>query len=434
MKKLLIISGILFTGIIGYSQNQENEEARNAIHEYFNENVIPFLIEQQEEYMAVLSDEERKIIYKLKSRNGNITINRNGGKQNHKQKINQERKDQIDKVVNAHKRQNEKYKLEFTKKIEVWKAELESIHKEHGIDKPRNGRGAQGTDNYFDRISKPQALLMWSKDTPMNRHSKRAGKRGKYDKSDTGNPEFRSEIRDYFKTEIEPVIRKERKSFDRNLTNNEKHIIHEARQKIRVRQEMFKSWYGSEEFEPGKRAKDPNFDGMREDMRESMKKVREIAENNRDEIRESFESMEENKQKWMSDLRSIAQSYSVDPRETIQSSRNKYQKIFSPVKFLLINPDDNSDGIFTGEQDARVYIYPNPFSDKSNIVITGSTDQKAEVSLFSQNGEMVRELYNGTIDINRFEIYLLSEGLKDKLYILNVKIGENVISRKIILE
>lgn len=434
MKNILAITALVLLTISVFSQSSDREEIRNEMKSYFEETINPFLLEQQTKYIEQLSDEEKIFIESLKQRKNEhkMRSKSNNGKETSKDF--KENRNKIDEIVEAHPDLNRNYENAIVKETKIWENELQKIHDRLGIETGEKYRSDTRHKVFFERISEPQALLMWSENNVRNHRRGMRNKSGNGEKSKAKRKELRAEVKDYFIDEIAPVIYNERKEFESQLSDDEKKIIDDARQKMEVRKAMFRSWYESEDFEPGKRARDPNFDNMRDDMRSSMKKVNDIAEIHKEELKKIFDGMKDNKSKWTSDIRNIAQSYSVEPRETIHSSSMKYKKFLSPIRFLMIDPENDQKNMFVVESDIKVFIYPNPMSTKGNIVITGAVDQVARVILYSQSGEIVKELHDGNIDINRFEITLSAEDLDDKLYILKVTSGGNSISRKIIID
>ena len=434
MKNIIVVTALTFLTISVFSQSIEREETRKEMRSFFDKSINSFLVEQQSAYIDKLSDDEKTIIESLKHNKPEFKKGKKGENRNSSLGGFEEKRTKLNEIVDTHPDLNSKYKKAIGKEIVIWKNELKKIHEKRAVESGKEGRNNSRYEDFFERISKPQALLMWSEDNVRNQKRRMKNKSGNGHKSHAYPKELRSEVKEYFLNEIAPVINDERKEFDVLLTDDERMIIDEARQKIVVRKTMFNAWYESEEFEPGKRAKDADFDEMRTDMRKSMEKVREIAGKHKEELKQSMGNISENKNKWMSDIRSIAQSYSVEPRETIHSSSRKYRKFLSPVKFLLIDPDKSPDNLFVKESGIKVFVYPNPISTKGTIVITGAIDKNVKVTLYSSSGDIVEELHKGIIDMERYEIILSTEDLDDKLYILKVTSGESTISRKLIIE
>ena len=197
------------------------------------------------------------------------------------------------------------------------------------------------------------------------------------------------------KQEVLPVLSEERKSFDSKLSESEKKIIETARQKIEVRKIMFKNWYESEDFVPGKRAKDENFDDMRTDMRSSMEEVKKIAVAHSEELDAILTRIKDDYSNWKTDIAKIADDNGVDIGKIKKNRKLRLLKSHSPVSFLLFDPDKSVDNeILNLNNDVRVVIYPNPVVNKATITVKGAEDKNVEIVLYSKEGEKINTVFN----------------------------------------
>jgi len=117
----------------------------------------------------------------------------------------------------------------------------------------------------------------------------------------------------------------------------------------------------------------------------------------------------------------------------------------TPSEIIPANPGDgltwdlsefNSNGklkviLTTGLNDSHVSgkIYPNPFTDKLQI----SIDQPSEdvmISIVNMTGQTV---YNNSI-ANTGHINLNLENLDKGVYLLHIKVGDNISTQKIVKE
>lgn len=240
--------------------------------------------------------------------------------------------------------------------------------------------------------------------------------------------ELNNEIIEYAQAEVVPVIVSARNNFDSYLSADEKKIISDARAKIEVRKTMFKTWYESEDFVHGQRAKDPDFDGMREDMRSSMQKVRGISLLHNDEMRKTIDNINANDQKWDKDIEKMALSFNDDPAEAIRFFHDNLNKEIMPVTFLLMNTD--YPDLFNNDKGMRVFIYPNPFSDKATIAIVGAKDENVTIDLKNDEGKTSKELFSGNVTDYRFEVLVLAEDVKNGAELVTISSGDIVIKEK----
>ncbi len=303
--------------------------------------------------------------------------------------------------------------------------------------------GKIGIEMFFTRMSNPDWLLLWDSANPRKTHMNGARTQKDFRQKTpivgkrNANPELRADIKLYATESILPVIAQERENFDEFLSADEKKIIETARQKIDVRKIMFKNWYKSEGFEPGKRAKDKNFDAMRTDMQNSMTEVREIAIAHNMEIRESLAEIKSYSEKWRNDIRAISESNNQDPEKTNRMIRQRMNKLKTPVSFLLFNPDKAAEADLLGfnkDDEMKVILYPNPIYENGTIAIINAVDKNVQVTLFTKDGEVLRTLYQGQNKKQRLEVMINVAELNNDIYIVKVVTENTEIARKIVVK
>jgi hypothetical protein len=441
MKRITIFVIVTALYLVSFSQNKEIETSRQEVHEYFKNTIFPELSKERESYMESLSDQEKEILkncQKAKNNYGDYCRGKGrSGKGMNKQKPRNRRpvgrfNPKVDEIIANHPEENSTYEKFLKKNSKKWIADIEKIHKENGIEPRVNKEGKTGYEMFMKKISYPAWLLIWDGESlPFDR--KQWTRKG--DKRRSYNPELRKDLREYTINEILPVVARERKAFDKYLSEEDKQVIDEARQKIIVRKEMFRSWHNSEDFEPGKRAKDSNFDGMREDMRVSMQKVRDIAKKHSIKIRESMAIIRLDINTWKEGVRIIAEKHDVDEGMVFRKSHDRIKESMKPVKFLLFDPEKDRDGSFMGYNESiKVLVYPNPVTNNGTIAILNGLDKEINVILYTKSGEKVKELYSGIINNDREEIPFSAEELDSDIYIAKIKGKETDISRKIVIK
>lgn len=446
MKKILVILVLAFLAGKSYPQSEVND-SRIQIRNYFEQNVNPFLMDQQNIYMSALSDDDREAVISLRDNNnkpvrGEQSYNRapgkrgkgskgRGGKNNPKFDNKNNNKSKITEdllaITDNYPDQNKEYSKAVQSRIIIWKNDLSEMHDELGVDFHMGKGGQPGYESFFQNISTPEGLLLWQ---PRQIDEKNSKVRYSKNKKDI-NPEVKAEINEYAQAEILPVIVQERDNFNKYLSDDEKKIISDTRAKIQVRKAMFKSWYESEDFVPGERAKDPNFDGMREDMRSSMQKVRGISLLHNDEIKEAMDEIHSNNDKWEGDISKIALSFDNKPESVIVAFHEKMRKDLTPVNFLLLNTEDPE--LFADKVEMRVFIYPNPFSEKATIAIIGANGDNINIELKNKDGKTTKELFSGKIDEDRFELTVLADDIEGGSDLLKISSEDVVIKRRLSL-
>jgi len=453
MKQIAILILIAIITIPGYGQNKDRNRTRSEVKKYIETAILPELIVQQNNYLDRLSESEIKDLREIKSEiaarhevkgqnhqnnkraNHNSGHGRNGSGKDGQSKY----RDELSVITSQHQDLNDSYRTFIENNRQQWSEDITKIHENMDIQSRRSKDGNTGMDVFFTRISNPDWLLLWesSDSLPYNPRSRRIHKRGhNYMGTNdrvSSNPELRSDIRTYISENVIPVITKERLEFNDYLSDDEKETIETARQKIQVRKIMFRNWYESEDFVPGKRAHDPNFDAMREDMQASMKEVKLIADKYAGEIQNSLASINSGSHNWKENIKEIVAGYDMDSEKMKRLKRHNKFIPSTPVKFLLFDPSkENKPDDITGN--IRVVIYPVPITSNAVISVTGAEDHQVVITLFSKEGTELKELYNLKNTEEKFEVDIDTDDLKNGIYIVKVNTENSTITRKIVVE
>ena len=454
MKRLTVLITVMAIGVVfvAFSQTESHKKTREEVKQYIDKNVFPLMEKQQAKYISNLSDSEKAELNSLKEK---IAERRNefaGKGQNNKgktetnQNIRQpkhsmmlEMNNDIKKITDAHPKLNESYKDFIENNKQKWIDDIEAIHEKNEVEQMRNKNDNTGIDVFFTRASNPDWLLLWDPTNPrmVDNMTMRTNNDFKSDRRGSGerNPQLRAEIKSFAVENIVPVIAGERTAFDKALSDSEKKSIETARQKIQVRKIMFKNWYESEDFVAGQRAKDPNFDGIREDMQKSMAEVREIAIAHSTEIKEHTNKIRSHTDEWVKEITTIAENNNQDPEHVLRMIRQQIRKSNTPIAFLLFNPDktDQTD-LFNVVDDVKVIVYPNPVVHSATIAILGAANKNVQVTLFTKGGETLRTLYSGLNKEYRLEVALNTSELSNDIYLVKVVTENMEITRKVVVK
>ena len=456
MKRLSLILTLASISLstIMFSQTDLRQNAREEVKQYFDDNIFPALEKQQIAYTTKLSKAEKAELDILKEKvnvrsrntsrdkgNYNRRSDSNKSNANVKKPARQDMQNEIKKITDAHPKLNDSYRKFIATNKQTWIDDINSIHEKYNIEPMHNKEGNAGIDVFFERASNPDWLLLWDPLNPRISKSMSVRKQDRYTNNKRGtikrsrNPQLRDEIKEFAAENIVPVIALERSAFDKVLSDSEKETIETARQKIQVRKLMFRNWYESEDFVAGKRAKDPNFDGMRTDMQKSMTEVRDIAIAHNAEIKEYTNKIKSHAAEWEKELISIAENNNQNADDVIRMVRQRMRKSNMPIAFLLFNPDKATEtDLFEMEEDVKVIVYPNPVVHSATIAIVGAIERNIQVTIFSNEGENISNLYNGFNNEQRLEVALNSTELNEGVYIVKVVTDDLEISRKIVVK
>lgn len=131
----------------------------------------------------------------------------------------------------------------------------------------------------------------------------------------------------------------------------------------------------------------------------------------------------------------------VDPNEVLDADQDYYIGISADIENVYDIPVEAQSSIFTTGTitdigiDILSYdlnIYPNPFNDKLNITFSNNEKSNSIIEIYNQTGALVKTLSIEKKSGNQ-EIEINTEDLSNGIYFVNLKIGENKISRKIVL-
>lgn len=387
MKRItFLVVAVLAFNIMWAQQGQQNN--REEFSKFYDETIKPELEKSQKEFFEVLSKSEKKELKVLTQKADELVaeVEENMAPEErmgfHDKMMGL--RDQAGKIAEAHSEQSEKYRESMMGNIEKWRTEMpkRNYTKGQGNRQGRgngqgkgngqgygngqgqgqgngqgrgNGQGNRGGQNMnrqqggmqmFSQISDPAWLLLWSPDRKPQMMMN-AGQRGmRMQNPMMNNPELKAEVQEYNQKNIFPQIAEKRKQFDSKLNDEEKAQIAEAMGKIMTRDAMQKAYFESEDYEPGARRNDPNFEAFREAMQKSMQEVRKISFAHADEIKEIRNSLKPQYDQWRTDLEKIFSKYDDDKFMAEQMLSSSFKQNTSPMAFLLLdtkNPESWSN-------------------------------------------------------------------------------------------
>ena len=478
MKKLGITILLIAFGGMGLTMAQQGRQgqANPEIKKYFEENILPVIETEQQNFYKALSADELKKIEALKDQMDTQISGMQKGKNQGQGKGNGNQQqgragmqsffDEADAIADAHPKETQHFQKTMEGNKDKWIADITAIREETspGMGNGRSGKGSP----MFDQFSNPGWLLLWDKDRKNFQQMARIGRNGSGMRGNgkgkgnceggkhgggTGmqgsgmqngmganqnvNPELRAEIREYAQQNIIPVIAKEREAFDSNLSDTEKDQIALAQGKRKARRIMFREWYKSEDFDPGARRDDPNFDMMREDMQKSMAEIRTIATTHSSEIEKAMDNIRTYSEVWEREIKTIADKYPNSQNKNRKGSSGQMHKMASPINFLLFNYNDTENtSLFDIDRKdmPTVEVFPNPATSHATIRIAGINSRQTEVSLYTKEGSLIKSLYNEKVEGEEVTFGFSVANLENNIYIIKVKTGEQVIARKVVVQ
>ncbi|OFY48960.1 MAG: hypothetical protein A2W85_14945 [Bacteroidetes bacterium GWF2_41_31] len=430
---------LLFSSLL-IGQNAQRQQTREEVKKYFDEQVKPLLVEQQNIYVQSLSAQEKARLEEIQTTFGNGRFAQNGKRGRNANDGNFNCVVRAEEITANHPDQNKAYRQFIDDHKSKWGEDIQAIHEKNGVTQMKNADGNTGPEFWIDRLENPQTLLLMNPERPFPGFGQGAGRgmgrNGNVGKGNcpNGRNGMQSGVNPMINNEMIPVVAKERLAFDSNLSNAEKETIDLARQKIQVRKAMFKAWRESEDFVPGARRDDPNFDAMRADMQESMQAVRDIALNHSSEIRQSLD-----------EIRGLNPDLIDCPKYGMNNHRkgrgfkgnqpghgNKWN---TPMGFLLFDPANAEESASTGlENEALISVYPNPVKKTGTVKIGNANGKNIEVLLLNQDGSQREKLFSGQVNDDLFEVTIQASGLDEGIYFVQVILDGKTTTKKMVVK
>ncbi|MDP2723019.1 MAG: T9SS type A sorting domain-containing protein [Bacteroidales bacterium] len=430
---------LLFSSLL-IGQNAQRQQTREEVKNYFNEQVKPLLVEQQNIYVQSLSAKEKSRLEEIQTTFGNSRFSQNGKRGRNGNGGTYNCIARAEEITANHPDQNKAYRQFIDDHKSKWVEEIKAIHEKNGVTQIKNADGNTGQEFWLDRLENPETLLLMNSDRPFpgfgqgsGRGMGRNGNRGNGDCRNMGYG-MRSGVNPMINNEMIPMVAKERLAFDIQLSNAEKETIDLARQKIQVRKAMFKAWRESEDFVPGARRDDPNFDAMRADMQESMQAVRNIALNHSSEIRQSLDEIRDLNPD-MGDCPKYGMNNHRKGRGFKGNQRGHGNKWNTPMGFLLFDPANAEESASADlENEALISVFPNPVNETGTVKIGNANGQNIEVLLLNQDGSQHEKLFSGQVNDDLFEVAIQASGLDEGIYFVQVILDGKTTTKKMVVK
>lgn len=92
---------------------------------------------------------------------------------------------------------------------------------------------------------------------------------------------------------------------------------------------------------------------------------------------------------------------------------------------------DDDTGIEDLTSETEVKVYPNPFSNYTNVVLNTAEVSHISVNMYNILGELVYQSDEGILAAGEQQIRISSEGLENGIYFLQLKVNEEMITRRV---
>jgi hypothetical protein len=376
MKKLGIMIfalAIAITGRVKAQQPQPGHRTQN----YFYQNVIPFIAQQQAKFVQSLTSSEKAELQKIRKEMADFRkqgVQMRKAMQGHfNQQAWEARKARFEaivakarKIAEAHPQAAAAYQSAVEKKLEQWR-EQRGGNRMSGMQ-AAGGHGMTGKNPQarLEKLSDPALGLLFDAGAmkklinhrmyAMKGKPQMRGMRPPFPENFTGrrqmmsheiskamhNPQVRKQIEAYKEKNILPVIVKQRKAFDQVLTKKEKKEIADARIQMKaIREKM------TQARKEGVRMSDSTRLALQQQLEENRVAIRQIMLKHYSALQKALAPVKEEMPRWRTDIRKIVADYIVGQYMKQFARRPEATGAFLKQKgdfmFLLMDPQHPQD-------------------------------------------------------------------------------------------
>nr|NQU89529.1 T9SS type A sorting domain-containing protein [Bacteroidota bacterium] len=272
--------------------------------------------------------------------------------------------------------------------------------------------------------------------------------------------EMNPEMRAYLVENIIPLMKIQRHELDKSLSKQEIARLEEIRSELKslkkIRNEKRNALHQSQDKPTVEQRQEMR--KMRNQVHEMMNEVAIMAENHDTEITVLLDAIRPELEKWKLGMKDIRrENCQHNPGQQQAHNRNKknrshdgnmrpnhgnghsfgMKRMLSPEGFLLWNPDDPlpfENGTLADPEQSELNLFPNPATNEVQISVMINEDSRLEISIMDNEGNFLNiigtenaaeGLFSKTIDVSNFD---------NGLYFLQVKIGEESIIKRLIIQ
>ena len=178
MKKtltVLLTALIIFSGSILTAQPQsgKGKSMNQGFRMYYENNIKPVLIQEQDKFMSVLSEEEKAELEQIKKNRNTVRDNMSGtvapaDRENTQKAHFAAFKGQLDNIVDAHPKMKEEYIKEMTPKKEQWQKDMQAM-------RSNSNMSGNKKETLLDKVDDPAFILMWDRNRDMQQNKNMKG-------------------------------------------------------------------------------------------------------------------------------------------------------------------------------------------------------------------------------------------------------------------
>jgi len=248
------------------------------------------------------------------------------------------------------------------------------------------------------------------------------------------------EMKAYHETEILPVLRAQRAKLEERLEPADRETIAKLRQSFEELKALKKAFRDSK-----KRGEEPSEELLEkrkawgETHRANHETLKALAEKYGPDIDRLMEEIAEAHERWRSDLENIREKYLPEdappPHHRRRGWKGKLEEpgLMRKSRFLLLEPAASTNPS-QATPDLKLRVAPNPSGDLNRISYELEQAAQIRVELRSEEGELLRVVFEGQVAAGAYQHELDLSELKNGVYVVTVlQQGQPIASQKLIL-
>ncbi|MBK7869689.1 MAG: T9SS type A sorting domain-containing protein [Saprospiraceae bacterium] len=169
---------------------------------------------------------------------------------------------------------------------------------------------------------------------------------------------------------------------------------------------------------------------------ESHNKVKALVDKYGADIETLYSEIATQEKQWQADRKAIFEKY--NPKK--EGTKAPHQKKARPertnergdfhkkLSFLLLNPNAETPAE-TKQIERKVNTFPNPASEKQNLEFEVMQAGKVLVEIIDQQGNVVKTVFNGTLEKGTTKLEVSLENLKNKFYFYRITDAAGVTTK-----
>ncbi|NQV02992.1 MAG: T9SS type A sorting domain-containing protein [Bacteroidia bacterium] len=214
-----------------------------------------------------------------------------------------------------------------------------------------------------------------------------------------------------------------RTTFNTELTLEEKAIITEFREKLdEFRENCPEHKTGERNFHKRGQSSDRE-QGIRPFEPEEMKPLMEIAKNHKESLKSIFEQIRPE------GIDRPERKDCLEGRMHMGPKGDRAKR--GAVRFLLLDPSKAETAMM--DENAPVFIYPNPANNVINVQIINETSQQVKIELFSKGGKLHEVLFESTVPAGKqTHLFNISHLPSNNIYFIKTTIAQETTVNKLL--